>query len=607
MSGLPVMSQRARAIRSAPPSKSPSRLISRADSAPASTVLARSAAAKSSNLRPKLPASLAKLLAGLAQVAPRDERDITGLCLDSRRVGDGDLFIAVPGERHDGRDYIRQALARGAAAVLCESDASGDSAQRKSRADNPARREGDAAGCPVRGDAPVFAIADLQQGVGAIAARFYAHPSAAMRVIGITGTNGKTTCAWLLAQALDALGQRCGVLGTLGAGMVGDLTAAESAESTESAESAESTASAIGITQSTADTVAPAAAWQSALTTADAIGTQRTLAALRAHGAVAACLEASSHGLAQGRVNHIAFEVAVFTNLSQDHLDYHRDMTQYAAAKEKLFHVDGLGAAVINADDPFGRCLLARGLAATSLTYGLRSGDVRPRNLVYGVGVGGESGEANIAFDVDYGGRLERICSPLIGAINVPNVLAAVATLLACGYDLRAIAAALARCRPPPGRMECVRGDYGASAPAVVVDYAHTPDALRRALASLRELCGGELWLVFGCGGERDAAKRPLMGQAAAAGADHILLTDDNPRAENPQRIVAQIIDGMSAGAATVMHDRGRAIAAAIAAAAAEDIVLIAGKGHESTQTIGARTLPLNDREIARSALEARA
>ncbi len=483
--------------------------------------------------------SLRALLADLAEVTPPEERAVSGLSLDSRQVGVDDLFIAVPGEARDGRDYIRQAVRNGAAAVAHEKSTEGQ---------GEAREPHD---CGV----PSIAVADLRQHIGAVAARFFDHPSAHMQLIGITGTNGKTTCAYLLAQALDLLGRRCALMGTIGTGFIGSLQPAS-------------------------------------LTTADAVATHRTLAEMLARKAEAVCLEVSSHGLQQGRVNQVAFDVAVLTNLSRDHLDYHGSMERYAQAKRKLFEFDGLHSAVINADDPFGRRLLANHRAAHCLTYGVARGDLRPRDL--------RLSENGIAFEVECRGQVEAVRSPLIGALNVPNLLAALAALTCCGYGLDQAAMAVGQCLPPPGRMELL--PRRPSQPAVVVDYAHTPDALERALISLGEMCRGRLWVVFGCGGARDSGKRAQMGRVAEARAHRVIVTDDNPRTEDPQEITAHIVGGMAAGA-TVIHDRRRAIETAIAAAAAEDIVLVAGKGHESVQIVGERSIELNDRAIAIAAL----
>ena len=492
--------------------------------------------------------SLGALLAGLATVTPHNERDIKGISIDSRRVNADDLFLAVPGDTCDGRDHIEQAIQNGAAAVACEKFRV-SSRTNEARKVRPAPR------------VPSFDIAGLKKNIGVIADRFYDHPSAQMQLIGITGTNGKTTCAYLLAQALDRLGNRCALLGTIGSGFVNQLQPAT-------------------------------------LTTADAIATHRRLAELLVAGADAVCVEVSSHGLEQGRVNQVAFDVALLTNLSRDHLDYHHTMERYARAKRKLFRFDGLQSVVLNVDDAFGRRLLREHAAEQCFGYGFRDGDLRAHDL--------QLNENGIAFEVEYQGQTARIRSPLIGALNVSNLLAVIATLLACGHDLARSAAVISQCGAPPGRMELLRKD--ASQPAVVVDYAHTPDALAQALTSLRTLCRGRLWVVFGCGGERDRGKRAHMGKVAERHADRVIITDDNPRSENPIDIAAHIVAGMTKSAkqkVVVMHDRARAILNAITEATGQDIVLLAGKGHETTQTIGEQVLALNDRDMVMAAFAA--
>ncbi len=509
--------------------------------------------------------SLQILLAGLAQVDACHERDIQGLSLDSRHVKANDLFLAVSGKTYDGRDYIDAAVRNGAIAVVRDKTAPVPHLHSRPRpqaqSQLQSQLDGDPHAARHRAPVPNFEVADLSAHIGAIAARFFEHPSARMRVLGITGTNGKTTCAYLLAQALNRLGQRCALMGTIGNGFVGALQPAT-------------------------------------LTTADALSTQRTLAKLLAERATAVCVEVSSHGLQQGRVKQVAFDIAVLTNLSHDHLDYHGDMARYERAKQRLFEFDGLHCAVLNADAPFGRRLLRKHRAARCVSYGLQGGAVRARNL--------QINAHGIAFEVAYRGRVERICSPLLGAVNVPNLLASIAALLACGYDLGQIAAHADAWQAPPGRMELLRATPSQPQPAVVIDYAHTPAALASALGSLTEFCQGALWVVFGCGGDRDRDKRPQMGAVAESLADHVIVTDDNPRSEDPQRIAAQIVSGMQSRA-TVIHARQLAIETAIGQAAREDIVLVAGKGHESTKTIGARVLACKDRDLALAALQRKA
>ncbi len=497
--------------------------------------------------------SLGALLAGLATVTPHNERGIKGISLDSRRVNADDLFLAVPGETCDGRDHIKQAIQNGAAAVACEKFriAGGRGNEWSNEWSNDRHAHG----------VPSFDIAGLKKNIGVIADRFYDHPSARMQLIGITGTNGKTTCAYLLAQALHRRGQRCALLSTIGSGFVDQLEPAT-------------------------------------LTTVDAIATHRKLAELLAAGAEAVCVEVSSHGLEQGRVNQVAFDVALLTNLSRDHLDYHHSMERYARAKRKLFRFDRLQSVVVNVDDAFGRRLLREHTAEQCFGYGIRDGDLRPHDL--------QLNENGIAFAVEYREQTATIRSPLIGALNVFNLLAVIATLLACGHDLDRIAAVISQCGAPPGRMELLRKD--ASQPAVVVDYAHTPDALQQALSCLAALCRGRLWVVFGCGGDRDRGKRPQMGKVAERFTDRVIITDDNPRTENPNDIAAHICKGMTRGMqdqVVVIHDRGRAIASAIAEATGQDMVLVAGKGHEATQTIGDKVFALNDRDLVIAAFAA--
>ena len=473
---------------------------------------------------------LGALLAGIAVAGARFERPIGRLRLHSAEVETGDVFIALPGAAADGRDYIAEAVARGAAAVLYE-------------AAGTDRQTG------LQDGAALLGIAGLRQRLGELAARHCGRPSRRLRVIGITGTNGKTTVACLLAQALDRLGGRCGYIGTVGAGFSGRLAAAER-------------------------------------TTLDAISAQVRLKTLLDEGATHVAMEVSSHGLDQGRVNGIDFKAAVFTNLSQDHLDYHGSMSSYAQAKRKLFEFASLEQAVLNVDDPFGRSLVefcaARGLA--HLTFGA-GGALAPSALQLDLG--------GIRLTLGYRGKTRRIQSKLLGMINVPNLLAVVGALLALGRDWDDIAEVMPELEPPPGRMEVFGRER--DGPAVVVDYAHTPEALARALDSLRALCRGRLFVVFGCGGDRDRDKRPQMGRTAQRRAEVCIVTDDNPRSEPPAQIVEHILQGMS-GKPQVIHDRVAAVRAAIGQAGPGDVILLAGKGHETCQDIGGARRQLSDR-----------
>ncbi|HYA39485.1 MAG TPA: UDP-N-acetylmuramoyl-L-alanyl-D-glutamate--2,6-diaminopimelate ligase [Candidatus Methylomirabilis sp.] len=478
---------------------------------------------------------LRELLDGIVRVPGLANREIGGLQTDSRRVRRGDLFLALPGMVADGRDYIGDAVAGGAAAVVYESN------------------DGYALdGAPV----PALAVADLRRKIGFIADRFYGSPSRRLVVVGVTGTNGKTTCTQLLAQALDRPPRRCAVIGTLGSGYPGALNA-------------------------------------SLHTTPDAVTVQRLMAEFLVHGASHVSMEVSSHALEQGRVNGIAFHVAVFTNLTRDHLDYHGDMESYGAAKAGLFAMEGLQYAVINHDDSFGLGLLADiDARIKTLSYGIEGGDVRARELRL-------SPEGIHLLIATPAGDTE-LRSPLIGRFNAYNLLAVLATLLALGVELKEAVARLSRAYAPPGRAERFGGVKGL--PLVVIDYAHTPDALEKILLALREHAHGTLWCVFGCGGDRDRGKRPVMGEIAERLADAVVLTDDNPRHESGDTIIRDIVGGMTA-TPRIVRDRRCAIAEAVGEAGEGDIVLIAGKGHEDYQQVGDTRLPYSDRDAVREIL----
>jgi UDP-N-acetylmuramoyl-L-alanyl-D-glutamate--2,6-diaminopimelate ligase len=477
----------------------------------------------------------------LAQLA-RQGAMIERLAADSRACAPGVAFFAYPGERADGRRFIPDALARGAAGVLWEADGF---------AWDPSWR------------APNVAVPGLRGAAGALAHEFYGRPSEPLWTCGVTGTNGKTTCSQWIAAALNGAGVKCGVIGTLGTGFPGALEDA-------------------------------------ANTTPDALELHRTLAAMRRQGASAVAMEVSSHGLEQGRVGGVAFDCALFTNLSHDHLDYHGTMDAYAAAKARLFDAEGLGCAVLNLDDVFGAQLAGR-LAARgvrTIGYSLVSAPATGEFL-YAQAI--EAGHLRIASSW---GEAQGALGAL-GRFNVSNALGVAGALVAQGMDFGAAVRRLAQLPDVPGRMQRLGG---AGAPLVVVDYAHTPDALAQVLAALRPVAqarGGRLAVVFGAGGDRDRAKRAPMGEAAARLADRVVLTSDNPRSEDPRAILRDIEAGMRA-AHEVEPDRARAIEAAIAAAAAADVVLLAGKGHERVQEIGAQRLPFSDAEVARAALARR-
>ena len=468
---------------------------------------------------------------------------VSGLAIDSRQVKPGDVFLAYPGAQVDGRSFIAQAVANGAVAVIAEAGF---------RLENAG--------------VALLEIEGLAQKAGYIANLVYGRPSEQLWLAGVTGTNGKTSVTQWLAQALAALGEKCAVVGTLGNGFSGALV-------------------------------------DSPNTTPDAVTVHRDLAQFLAQGATACAMEVSSIGLDQGRVNAVAFDVAVFTNLTQDHLDYHGTMDAYAAAKARLFEISGLAVAVLNLDDAFG-CELAKRLAGRVKTIGYTLSTVgyeaMTDRLLRAESLSMQA--AGLSFSLD--GVLST--APVVGRFNVSNLLAVTGALLARGESLERCAVALARIVPPPGRMQVVSRDV--DQPLVVVDYAHTPDALEQALLCLRETAtarGGTLVCVFGCGGDRDAGKRPQMGAIAERLADQVLLTSDNPRSENPAAILAGIAAGMKVNPMQV-PDRGRAITLSIERAAAEDVILLAGKGHEPYQEIAGVRYPFSDLDCAKSALARR-
>ena len=490
------------------------------------------------------PMRLGDLLAGYADPGALADLRVRGLSLDSRTIKAGDLHVALRGGREHGIAHAASALEHGAVAVIAEA--------------GPELARLDASFAN-----RVIAVDDLRAKLGGIAARFHGDASRRLRVSGVTGTNGKTSTVQLLGQALDRLGRRAATIGTLGAGFAGSLYVGER-------------------------------------TTPDVISVQRLLARFLAEGATDIAMEVSSHALDQGRVDGVQFRLAVFTNLTRDHLDYHGSMEAYGAAKQRLFEWPGLAAAVINIDDAFGR-RLAASLPVTVARLGFAidqaNADVRATGI--------EAHAHGLRFDLHTPWGEARIESPLLGRFNVSNLLAVAASLGALGHEFAEIRSVLGTLEPVSGRMSRLGGEAGR--PLVVVDYAHTPDALEQALASVRAHCAGVLVCVFGCGGERDAGKRPQMAGIAERLADRVIVTDDNPRAEDGDAIVAAIMQGFRDPAAIVVErDRHRAIHRAIAEARADDIVLVAGKGHEPYQEISGRRLPFDDREVARQALEAR-
>jgi UDP-N-acetylmuramoyl-L-alanyl-D-glutamate--2,6-diaminopimelate ligase len=499
--------------------------------------------------------SLKNILAWLHANAPAAQ-----LSSDSRGIAAGDVFLAYPGDAGDGRHYINNAIERGAKAIVHE-------------ADDTHRDDAWAV--------PHLAVHGLKRLAGPLANAYYDQPDIGMFTVAVTGTNGKTSCTHWLGKALSRLGQPTAVIGTLGVGLFqrGDHAG-------------------FNVT---------------GYTTPDAVLLQRNLAQLRNADARALALEASSIGLDQGRMNGMHFDVALFTNFTRDHLDYHGGMEAYEAAKRMLFDWPGLQHAVINLDDDMGLRLVqylkekhpslpiigyAVSECAVPGVSTLRASEIR-------------SSHGGTAFRLDSAFGSAQIKTQLVGQFNVSNVLGVLGVLLAKGLDFKAAVAAVEVLTAVPGRMQQLGGQDG---PLVVVDYAHTPDALEKTLATLRQVSqqrNGQLWCVFGCGGDRDPGKRPQMGSVSQA-ADHIIVTSDNPRSEEPTAILAQIVEGIGSSrlakdAPHVIEDRAAAILWAIRHAGKSDVVLLAGKGHESYQEIKGKKLPFLDADHAALALAARA
>ncbi|MBV6286041.1 UDP-N-acetylmuramoyl-L-alanyl-D-glutamate--2,6-diaminopimelate ligase [Pseudomonas aegrilactucae] len=464
---------------------------------------------------------------------------IRELTLDSRSVRAGDLFLAVPGARVDGREHIADALKRGAAAVAYEVNG--------------------ATVLPIT-DVPLIPVKGLIAQLSDIAGRFYGEPSRQLELIGVTGTNGKTSVTQLVAQALDLLGQHCGLIGTLGTGFYGSLQSGR-------------------------------------LTTPDPIAVQATLNDLKKAGAKAVAMEVSSHALEQGRVAALAFDIVVMTNLSRDHLDYHGSMQAYQAAKARLFSWPNLRCRVVNLDDAFGRELAAEGGESRLTSYSLSNPDAS----LYCRDARFDDDGVRAVLVTAQGEHMLR--SRLLGRFNLSNLLAAVGTLMAMDYPLDDILKVTAQLEGPVGRMQRLGGGRK---PLVVVDYAHTPDALEKVLEALRPHARGQLQCLFGCGGDRDRGKRPLMAEVAERLADRVLVTDDNPRSEDPQQIFADIRPGFVRNQSVeFIAGRGQAIAHLIASAKADDVIVLAGKGHEDYQEINGQRHDFSDLVEAEKALAA--
>ncbi len=461
---------------------------------------------------------------------------VSELELDSRRVQPGTTFVAIVGHVVDGREFIASAIEQGANAVIAQA-------------------------CVIKthgtietiGDTPVIYLNALDKCLSAIAGQLYCYP--AMELIGVTGTNGKTTITQLIAQWIELVGSKAAVMGTTGNGFLGHLH-------------------------------------QAANTTGNAVEIQRTLASLAEQNAKYTALEVSSHGLVQGRVKALSFTAGVFTNLSRDHLDYHGTMEDYASAKFTLFTQHQCKKAIINIDDEVGASwakALTNAIAVSLTPTAEYKNALWAKNVAYA-----ESG-ITIDFDGNFGSG--ELYAPLIGEFNAANLLLAFATLLSLGFDKQDLLATASKLQPVLGRMELFQAEKRAK---VVVDYAHTPDALEKALQALRVHCEGELWVIVGCGGDRDAGKRPMMAEIAERLGDKVVLTDDNPRSESPERIVKDMLTGLSKPAdAIIEHDRFQALSYALENASAQDIILMAGKGHEDYQIRNGETIHYSDRESA--------
>ena len=466
-----------------------------------------------------------------------DKLLVQGVALDSRVVEPGDLFMAIPGHLTDGRRYISDALSRGAVAVACQA---GEKDQHSSE--------------------KVIIVDDLPSKVGEIASRFYDIPSAKLSLIGVTGTNGKTSCCHYLAQCLTDLGVTCGVIGTMGYGLGNSWCDLER-------------------------------------TTPDAVVFQRCLAELLELGARTVSFEASSHGLAQGRLDGTFIDIAVFTNLSRDHLDYHSDLDDYFESKRSLFQLPGLKNVVINADDLQGQRLIDElGSQVEIISYGIENtlADVFCTECLY------DPTGTTARIRTPWGSGV--LSSRLLGEFNLSNLLAVVAVLGARGYGLADITAAVSGVRHVKGRMDLLQFPNRAD---VVVDYAHTPDALNKVLEALRDHCRGSLWCLFGCGGDRDRGKRKLMGEIAYDKSDVLVLTSDNPRSEPSEQIVADILKGVGDSKPVIVElDRSKAIKRAIDELGKNDMLLVAGKGHENYQETHGRRVPYSDYEEIQRAME---
>ena len=479
---------------------------------------------------------LSMLIQGLYDLPNQADCDITGLTLDSRMLQPGELFLACQGTQQDGRKFINDAVQKGAKAILAE--ATEDQLY-------------------FHDNIPVIPIKNLNHQISEIAARFYGHPAKSLNIIGVTGTNGKTSCSHFIAQALQQLTIPCGIIGTLGTGLYGALKGGS-------------------------------------LTTPDAVTLQKTFAEFLNKGIQHVAMEVSSHSIDQGRVENVPFIAGVFTNLTRDHLDYHGTMEAYGAAKRKLFENPLLQYSVINNDDAYGQQMLAMLPQQNKFTYGVKNKSAVSANHI-ALDLSGIRAHVTSLWGE---GQLQ---VGLIGQFNLHNILAVMTTLCLLKIPFETVLQSLSALSPVPGRMQTLGGK---EKPLVVVDYSHTPDSLEKALSALRPHCQGRLYCVFGCGGDRDRGKRPIMAKIAEQYADVVIVTDDNPRTEDPAQIAAEIMQGFSTSNQVILqHDRSKAIRDVIQYAQAGDCILIAGKGAETYQQIGDKKIPFSDIEKVKESL----
>lgn len=482
-----------------------------------------------------------KLTALFSQLTLKNDPELTQMTLDSRAVQAGYLFVAIKGHQTDGRQFISQAIVNGASAVIFEKDFLDEHLQ-----------------VTYQGNVPLIGFYQLSEHLSTLAGTFYQQPSEKLTLAGVTGTNGKTTVAQLLAQWTQILGRKSAVMGTVGNGLYGQVKEAVN-------------------------------------TTGSAVEIQSALADFVAQGADFAAIEVSSHGLVQHRVEALHFSAVIFTNLSRDHLDYHHTMENYAAAKKRLFCDLHNDLQIINADDAIGTAWLAELPNAVAVSANPDS-QLHQSKWLKATQIQFKSDGVHIQFASSWGnGKLH---SHLIGAFNVSNLLLVVATLLALGYPLTDLIRTVSQLKGVCGRMEMLSVP---NHPTAIIDYAHTPDALEKALQAARLHCHGKLWCIFGCGGDRDGGKRPMMARVAEQLADCVIVTDDNPRTEDAKQIVAEILTGFAQlDKINVIHDRAQAIQTALKTAMENDVILIAGKGHEDYQIIGKTKYHFSDQEVVR-------